>query len=130
MKGEGNKVTQFFNYTKGVRQGCPLSPLLFNLYINQVFATIDNASKIPIRLDNSPDNINALMYADDLVILAESEDALQTYVNELSTFCDVWGLSINSKKTKCIVFNCGNRLCKANIYVKGNVIENVKRLKY
>ena len=70
------------------------------------------------------------MYADDIVILAESENELQTYLNVLSTFCDEGKLSINPNKTKCIVFNRGNRLCKCTIYAKGNLIENVKSVKY
>ena len=130
VKGEGNKVTQFFNFTKGVRQGCPLSPLLFNLYINQIFEDIDNVPTIPIRLQNSEDNINGLMYADDLVILAESETTLQSCVKAVSKFCDKWKLSINTKKTKCMVFNRGNRLCKSKIYIKDYLIENVKTFKY
>ena len=62
------------------------------------------------------------MYADYVVILAESEDELQTCLNKLSSFCDEWKLSINPNKTKCMVFNHG----KCKMYVKGNLIDNVK----
>ena len=69
------------------------------------------------------------MYADDVVILTESENELQTCLNELSSFYDEWKLSINPNKTKCIVFNRGNR-CKCKIYVKGNLMDNVKSVRY
>ena len=120
VKGGRDKITQIFNFTKGVRQGCSLSPLLFNLYINEVIKTLDESREIPIHLDNSTLKINVLMYADNIVILAESENKFQSSLNELSNFCDQWKLSINSNKTKCIVFNRGNRLCNCKILGKPN----------
>ena len=130
VKGDGNKITQFFDFTKGVRQGCPLSPLLFNLYINGIVKKIDDSRKVSIKLDNSTFKLNVLLYADDIVILAESENELQNSLNELSRFCELWKLSINPSKTKCIVFNRGNRLCRCKIYVEGILLENVKSIKY
>ena len=126
---EGNKITHFFKFSKGVRQGCPLSPLLFNLYINEIFQTIDMNTKSDITL-NGPGKINVLMYADDLVIIAQSQSQLQEHVNQLSEFCDAWGLKINTKKTKCMVLNRGNRMCNLNISIKNKNIENVKSFKY
>ena len=70
------------------------------------------------------------MYADDIVILVVSEDELQTFKNELSSFCDKGKLSINPNKTKCIVFNRRNRRCKYKTYVKGSLIDNVKSVNY
>ena len=71
-----------------------------------------------------------MLYADDIVILAESEHDLQSSLDGLSKYCDLWKLSINPSKTKCIVFNRGNRLCNCKVYVKGNLIENVKKVAY
>ena len=122
-----NKLTQFFEFTKGVRQGCPLSPLLFNLYVNDLIELIET-SESPVSVNEQ--NINCLMYADDLVVIAWSEKALQERMNKLSTFCDDWQLEINTKKKKCMVFNRGNALCKANIIVNNKVIENVKKFTY
>ena len=103
----GNTITNFFSYKKGVRQGCPLSPLLFNLFINDIFKFIDDNTKQAVELElNSP--INVLMYADDLVIFAHSEKQLQSHMTLLSEFCVKWNLQINIKKTKTMVFNRGN----------------------
>ena len=125
---EGDRITQFFSFRKGVRQGCPMSPLLFNLYINDVFEVINNSVDSPIYIKNK--QVNALMYADDLVILGQTENELQMCVENLLKYCQRWKLEINTKKTKCIVFNRGNRLCKANISVNNKSIENVKSIKY
>ena len=71
-----NKITEFFDYTEGVRQRCPLSPLLFNLYVNDISDVIDQLTNSHIQLyDNKC--LNVLMYADDLILIAESEKELQ-----------------------------------------------------
>ena len=123
-----DKVTQFFDFSKGVRQGCPLSPLLFNLYVNDLIELIDSATKCQVGL--SEIEINSLMYADDIVVLAHSEKDLQAKMDTLSKFCKDRKLEINTKKTKCMVFNRGNSLCKAKIVVDEKVIENVKHFRY
>ena len=51
-------MTNYFNYEKGVLQGNPLSPLLFNLYINDIFHNINNPN--PVTLDNEY-NFSSLM---------------------------------------------------------------------
>ena len=70
------------------------------------------------------------MYADDLVIIGQSQKELQENLNKLTEFCDSWGLRINTLKTKCMVLNRGNRLCNLNIHIKNELIENVKSFKY
>ena len=61
--------SQFFNYDKGVRQGCILSPLLFNLYLNELPFILNNNAKDSILL---PDGSHCLLYADDLLLISNS----------------------------------------------------------
>ena len=73
----GYGTTDWFHIGKGVRQGCILSPCLFNLYAEYIMrnAGLDEAqagSKIAGR------NINNLRYADDTILMAESEEELKS----------------------------------------------------
>ena len=124
-----NRITDFFSYSKGVRQGCPLSSILFNLYVNDIFDTIEENSISNIYL-NENNKINALMYADDLVSISRTKEGLQHQIDSLQDYCKKWKLSINTAKTKSMVFNRGNRLIKTVFNIEGSPIENVKTFKY
>ena len=71
-----DQITNFFNYTKGVRQGCLLSPILFNIYVNGIFELVNNTVDSDVFLDKNH-KINALMYADDLILISETQEGLQ-----------------------------------------------------
>ena len=62
--------------SKGVRQGCPLSPVLFNLYVDGIFDAVNNRSTSNVFL-NAQNKVNALMYADDLVLISRTKEGLQ-----------------------------------------------------
>ena len=69
-----NGLTSFFNYKRGVRQGCLLSPLLFSLYINDLEQCLENKGAEGVELWDI--RLCAMLYADDLVLLAETEQDL------------------------------------------------------
>ena len=125
----GNATTNVFRFTKGVRQGCPMSPCLFNLFIDEIFHIIDQGVERNIFLEEGK-NINALMYADDLIVLSETEVGLQGIIDKLTAYCEKWKLEINTKKTKIMTFNRGNRLVKRNFIYKNEPLDNVKTIKY
>lgn len=102
------KLTQFFNYEKGVIQGNPISPLLFNIYINGIFDKLKNAKCDPVSL-NGNEHINALMFADDLICLSTTKEGLQRSLDALYQYSNKCGLEVNMKKTKCISFAKGTR---------------------
>ena len=70
------------------------------------------------------------MYADDLVLISESKEGLQLQIDSLAKYCRKWKLKVNTKKTKCIIFNRGNKPLKSDFYVDGNKIECVKTFTY
>ena len=91
-----------FSAKFGVKQGCNLSPLFFNIFINDIHKIFDDACK-PLEINDW--KISSLSYADDLVLVSESESGLQKTLSKLEEYCNIWGLKVNISKTKVIVFN-------------------------
>ena len=66
-----------------VRQGCGLSPVLFNIYINKILQDFKTVIKKGIQLNNRK-SVNIILYADDQILMATSEDELQTMAYHLN----------------------------------------------
>ena len=88
-------VTDFLHYKIGLRQGCLLSPLLFAPFLNDLNNFLSNeASGITI----CDIQICAMLYADDLILLAESEEDLQNQMNSLGRFANILRMEIKSEE--------------------------------
>ena len=71
------------NSNLGLKQGCPLSPMLFNLYIDDIKYVFDEqCDPVPV----SDIHISHFLYADDLVILSQSRTGLQRCLDKLHLF--------------------------------------------
>ena len=97
-------VSRPFTSCVGVKQGCPLSPLLFNMYLSDLPAIFDTTC-FPVVVNSL--TTNCLLFADDLVLLSESPEGLQHCIERLGNYCTRWGLKINLSKTKIVIFNKG-----------------------
>ena len=100
-----NFLSDLGQYESGVRQGDGLSPLLFNVFINDINDIFDETISQPVILNTT--KLNCLIYADDVLLLSESKEDLQSCLDSLNVYCDYWKLRINTEKTKVMVFSAG-----------------------
>ena len=94
----GHGTTDWFQIGKGVRQGCILSPCLFNLYAQYIMRNtgLEEAQAI-IKIARR--NINNLRYADDTTLMAESEEELKSLLMKVKEQSEKVGLKLNIQKT-------------------------------
>ena len=95
----GHGTTDWFQIGKAVRQGCILSPCLFNLYAEYIMqnSRLDEAQA---GIKSSGRNITHLRYADDTTIMAESEEELKSPFKKVKEESEKVGLKLNIQKTK------------------------------
>ena len=95
----GHGITDWFQIGKGVRQGCILSPCLFNLYVEYIMrnAGLEEA-QAGIKIAGR--NINDLRYADDTTLKAESKEELKSLSMKVKEESEKVGLKLNIQKTK------------------------------
>ena len=95
----GHGTMDWFKIGKGVCQGCILSPCLFNLYAEYIMrnARLDEA-RAGIKISRR--NINNLRYANNITLMAESEEELNSLLMKLKEESEKAGLRLNIQKTK------------------------------
>jgi hypothetical protein len=96
-------VTSSFRCQQGVKQGCPLNPLLFGLYLDALEGHLDGKECDALTLADV--HVWLLLFADDLALTLELKVGLQQQLDALQQFCAEHGLTMNVKKTKVMVFN-------------------------
>ena len=99
----GHGKMDWFQIGKGVRQGCILSPCLFNLHAEYIMrsAGLDEAQA---GKKTAGGNINNLRYADDNTLMAESKEELKSLLMKVKEESEKAGLKLNIQKTKIMAF--------------------------
>ena len=124
--------TASFQSVMGVKQGCPLSPTLFGLYLDD----LEEAMRAKQHLLDSPSlaglTLLALLYADDLALVSTSMAGLQAQLDVLQEYADRWGLTVNVEKTKAVIYRTARAPVCSNpsLIYDGQSIEFVESFKY
>ena len=126
----GGYLSSQFESGQGVKQGCGMSSLLFSLMIDDVIEYIGKVETHPPCLQGH-NAVLGLLYADDLVLVSSTVIGLQRGFNQLSKYCEDWGMKINVDKTKCMAIKKGLKYgAKEKWFYEGVRINNVKCFKY
>ena len=95
----GHGTMNWFQIGKGIRQGCLLSPCLFNLYAEYIMRNV-GLEEVQAGIKIAGRNINNLRYADDTTLMAESEEELKSLLMKVKEESEKVGLKLNIQKTK------------------------------
>ena len=123
---KGSDLTEPVKIKRGVRQGCVLSPVMFNLYTEYIFRKTNHIPGVKIN----GHNINNLRYADDTVLIAEDEANLQDRVTAVKDESEKCGLLMNIKKTNVILLTKDTKEKKVSIHIDHKEVEQVQSFTY
>ncbi len=124
MRIDGD-LSKYIKIFRGVRQGCVLSPDLFNLYSEMILRALEDLKGVHV----GGRNVNNLRYADDTVLIAESQAKLQELLDKVVEESETKGLSINCKKTVCMVVSKkGSPRC--DLRIGDASIQQAEKFKY
>jgi len=141
-----NACTNTFSVDRGVRQGGVLSPLLFLVFINDILDRMKEANlgiRTPGLVRDSPwtmtPRLAGLLWADDVVLLADSPEDLSRMFEMVDQWCSEWGMEVNAKKSNVMVVSPNPALgftelsewaARTPFTLGGGVVELTRRYKY
>ena len=121
-------LTDYFDSYMGVKQGEPLSPLLFVFFVNDMYQSLQTDNADVFTLEEI--QIYLLLFVDDTVLFSYSKEDLQTLLDKLHSYCINWGISVNTDKTVSMVFKKGTRPENVDVFYNRIKLKNVSNFTY
>lgn len=119
------EMSKPISISQGIRQGDSLSPLLFNLIMDKIITSLQGLNGFKM----GHTDMRILCYADDAVLMAESEDDLQRLLYRFNMTAKELNMKISSSKTKCMVISSPSPI-RCKLQVDDNIIEQILTFNY
>lgn len=120
-------MSSSFRINLGIRQGGVLSPVLFNVYVDELICRL-HKSDLGCHIGDL--YVGCLMYADDLILLSASIIELQAMLQICDVFALEFGISFNAQKTLCVALGKKRRLVACNLVLNNEPVQWADKFKY
>ena len=104
-----------------------MSPLLFNIFLSDLPNILDSAQN---KANTETTHPCCLIWADDITLFSEKEDGLNYMLKAMEGYCKENELTVNTDKTKCIIFNKSGRLIRKHFSFNNTQLETLRSYKY
>jgi hypothetical protein len=121
-------LSNYFESCQGVKQGEPMSPLLFLLFVNDIVENFQVDEDFCVKMSNIL--LFIILFADDTVLFAKTPGQLQSFLDQLDVYCNRWNIEVNTDKTKIVVFQRGNSVVNNSFYYRDVCLVIVKEFVY
>jgi exonuclease III len=116
-----NVFSQSFQITRGMRQGSALSPLFFNIFINDLLQELETHGQ-GVRIGNH--SFKSVAYADDISLFSLTTPGLQDLINRCVQYAKMWQFSFSMKKSKCMCVGPTYLTPEPKWYIGSHCLEN------
>lgn len=113
-----NMLTDWFKTDSGVKQGDTLSPTLFNIFINDL---VTDVKSLNLGIDIDGCKVSILLYADDIVLIAESESDLQKMLDCVYNWSQKFKIRFNARKSNIVHFRKASQPRTSCTFKLGNI---------
>lgn len=121
----GSQISNRIKITKGLKQGCSMSPTLFKIYVQEAISEwCKKCSGMGIEMGQT--NLYTMLFADDQIILANDEDDITYMMRKLLEELTEWGLQVNMNKTEYLCVGTSG----TDLDIQGRTIKNTDKYKY
>ncbi|KAL1446457.1 hypothetical protein WDU94_005636 [Cyamophila willieti] len=124
------KTSDAVEIRQGVRQGCILSPVLFNTYSESLFKEALDGAAEEEGIQIGDQHVTNVRYADDTVLIANTPQQLQNLIERVTRSSENYNMKLNTSKTKIMIVKKTPGTCRFVFNVEGAPLEQVSSYKY